>query len=41
MEMANERIDAYQRASEDDAVGVVVVTGAGNVFGAGMDRSKA
>ena len=37
VEMANELIDAYQRASEDDAVGAVVVTGAGRAFCAGMD----
>ena len=37
--MANELIDAYQRASEDDAVGAVVVTGAGKAFCAGMDLS--
>ena len=37
--MANELIDAYQRASEDDAVGAVVVTGAGRAFCAGMDLS--
>ena len=38
--MANELIDAYQRASEDDAVGAVVVTGAGRAFCAGMDLSS-
>ena len=37
--MANELIDAYQRASDDDAVGAVVVTGAGKAFCAGMDLS--
>jgi enoyl-CoA hydratase/carnithine racemase len=37
--MANELIDAYQRASADDAVGAVVVTGAGRAFCAGMDLS--
>ena len=37
--MANELVDAYQRASEDDAVGAVVVTGAGRAFCAGMDLS--
>ena len=39
VEMANELIDAYQRASEDDAVGAIVVTGAGKAFCAGMDLS--
>ena len=37
VEMANELIDAYQRASEDDAVGAIVVTGAGKAFCAGHD----
>ena len=40
VEMARELIDAYQRASEDDAVGAVVVTGAGKAFCAGMDLSS-
>ncbi len=39
VEMANELIDAYQRASEDDAVGAIVVTGSGRAFCAGMDLS--
>ena len=39
VEMANELIDAYQRASDDDAVAAVVVTGAGRAFCAGMDLS--
>jgi enoyl-CoA hydratase/carnithine racemase len=39
VEMADELIDAYQRASEDDAVGAIVVTGAGKAFCAGMDLS--
>ena len=37
--MAEELIDAYGRASDDDAVGAVVVTGAGRAFCAGMDLS--
>ena len=41
VEMANELIDAYNRASEDDAVGAIVVTGAGRAFCAGMDLSVA
>lgn len=39
VEMANELIDAFERASYDDAVGAVVVTGAGRAFCAGMDLS--
>jgi enoyl-CoA hydratase/carnithine racemase len=38
--MANELIDAFRRASEDDAVGAVVVTGDGRAFCAGMDLSS-
>jgi enoyl-CoA hydratase/carnithine racemase len=37
--MADELVDAYTRASADDAVGAVVVTGAGRAFCAGMDLS--
>jgi enoyl-CoA hydratase/carnithine racemase len=37
--MAEELIDAYTRASDDDGVGAVVVTGAGKAFCAGMDLS--
>jgi enoyl-CoA hydratase/carnithine racemase len=36
-QMANELIDAFQRASRDDAVRAVIVTGAGRAFCAGMD----
>ena len=39
VEMANELIDAYTRASADDGVAAVVVTGAGRAFCAGMDLS--
>ena len=39
VEMCNELIDAYNRASSDDAVRVIVVTGAGKAFCAGMDLS--
>ena len=35
--MANELIDAFVSASADDAVGAIVVTGAGRAFCAGMD----
>jgi enoyl-CoA hydratase/carnithine racemase len=39
VEMANELIAAFNAASEDDSVKVVVVTGAGKAFCAGMDLS--
>ena len=39
LEMARELVDAFDRASDDDAVGAVVVTGAGRAFCAGMDLS--
>jgi enoyl-CoA hydratase/carnithine racemase len=35
--MANELVDAFGRASEDDAVRAIVVTGSGRAFCAGMD----
>jgi len=38
--MAHELIHAFEHASEDDAVRVVVVTGKGKAFCAGMDLSK-
>ena len=37
VEMANELEAAFNRASADDAVGAIVVTGAGKAFCAGMD----
>ncbi len=37
VEMCEELIDAYGRASQDDAVRVIVVTGSGRAFCAGMD----
>jgi enoyl-CoA hydratase/carnithine racemase len=37
--MANELVDAYDRASADDDVAAVVVTGRGRAFCAGMDLS--
>lgn len=40
VEMANELTAAFERASEDDAVGAVVVTGNGRAFCAGMDLSR-
>ncbi len=40
VQMAHELIDAFERASEDDTVGAVVVTGAGRAFCAGMDLSR-
>ena len=39
VEMANELVAAFERASADDGVGAVVVTGAGRAFCAGMDLS--
>lgn len=39
VEMANELEDAYKRASSDDAVRAIVVTGEGKAFCAGMDLS--
>jgi enoyl-CoA hydratase/carnithine racemase len=39
VEMAEELIHAFNRASDDDAVRVIVVTGAGRAFCAGMDLS--
>lgn len=40
VEMANELEDAFLRASEDDAVKAIIVTGSGKAFCAGMDLSK-
>ncbi|WP_430292838.1 crotonase/enoyl-CoA hydratase family protein [Pseudomonas sp. B1-22] len=37
--MCDELVDAYQRASRDDAVRAIVVTGEGKAFCAGMDLS--
>lgn len=37
VEMAGELIDAFNRASEDDAVRAIVVTGSGRAFCAGME----
>lgn len=39
VEMADELVDAYARASADDAVRAIVVTGEGKAFCAGMDLS--
>lgn len=39
VEMANELVTAFERASEDDDVGAIIVTGAGRAFCAGMDLS--
>ena len=39
LEMASELVDAFHLASEDDAVGAIVVTGSGRAFCAGMDLS--
>ena len=37
LEMSQELIDAFRRASNDDSVGAIVVTGAGRTFCAGAD----
>ncbi len=37
--MCEELVDAFDRASDDDQIGAVVVTGAGRAFCAGMDLS--
>jgi enoyl-CoA hydratase/carnithine racemase len=39
VEMCNELVDAFARASDDDTIRVIVVTGAGRAFCAGMDLS--
>ena len=39
LDMAQELVDAFNRASDDDTVGAIVVTGAGRAFCAGMDLS--
>jgi enoyl-CoA hydratase/carnithine racemase len=41
VEMANELIAAFNRASDDDAVRAIVVTGEGRAFCAGMDLTAA
>lgn len=40
VEMCNELIAAFNRASTDDAIGAIVVTGAGRAFCAGMDLNR-
>lgn len=40
VEMAHELIAAFNKASEDDSVRAIVVTGAGRAFCAGMDLTK-
>lgn len=41
VEMADELVDAFDRASADDDVAAIVVTGSGKAFCAGMDLSSA
>jgi len=40
VEMAHELIDAFKRASDDDDVSAIVVTGRGRAFCAGMDLTR-
>jgi len=40
VEMAEELVGVFHRASEDDAVGAVIVTGSGRAFCAGMELAK-
>lgn len=40
VEMANELIEAFNRASDNDEIRAIVVTGEGKAFCAGMDLSK-
>ncbi len=40
VQMAEELVDAFQRASDDDDIGAIVVTGRGRAFCSGMDLSK-
>jgi enoyl-CoA hydratase/carnithine racemase len=40
VEMANELVHAFNRASDDDAVSAIVVTGKGRAFCAGMDLTR-
>ena len=40
VEMANELIEVFEQASEDDDIRAIVVTGAGKAFCAGMDLRK-
>lgn len=40
VQMAEDLIGAFNRASDDDAVGAIIVTGAGRAFCAGMDLGR-
>ena len=40
VQMAEDLIAAFNRASDDDAVGAIIVTGAGRAFCAGMDLDR-
>jgi enoyl-CoA hydratase/carnithine racemase len=40
VQMAEDLITAFNRASDDDAVGAIIVTGAGRAFCAGMDLGR-
>ena len=41
VELANELIDAFEKANDDDSIRVIIVTGEGRAFCAGMDLSVA
>jgi enoyl-CoA hydratase/carnithine racemase len=40
VEMANELVEFFTKANDDDSIGAIVVTGSGKVFCAGMDLSR-
>jgi enoyl-CoA hydratase/carnithine racemase len=40
VEMANELVDFFTKANDDDRIGAIVVTGSGRAFCAGMDLSR-
>lgn len=40
VQMANELVDFFERASDDDDIGAIVVTGSGRAFCAGMDLNR-
>ena len=40
LEMAEELIDVFNRANDDDSIRAIIVTGAGKAFCAGMELSR-